>query len=39
MLVQVDRTETIRQTLNPDFVHKFEKEYLFAELQKLKFEL
>ncbi|KAG1714162.1 Copine-5 [Nymphon striatum] len=33
------RTETIDNTLNPDFVKKFGLDYFFEECQKLKFEL
>ena len=37
--VQFGRTETIQNTLNPDFVRKFVMDYFFEESQKLKFEL
>ena len=37
--VQFGRTETIQNTLNPDFVGKFVMHYFFEESQKLKFEL
>ncbi|XP_061167969.1 copine-8-like isoform X2 [Saccostrea echinata] len=33
------RTEMIKDTLNPDFVHKFVMNYYFEESQKLKFEI
>lgn len=33
------RTETIRDNLNPDFVHKFVVEYHFEEMQNLRFEI
>jgi len=39
MLVQFGRTETIQNTLNPDFVRKFVMDYFFEESQKLKFEM
>jgi len=39
MWVQFGRTETIQNTLNPDFVRKFVMDYFFEESQKLKFEL
>ena len=37
--VQFGRTETIQNTLNPQFVHKFVIDYYFEQSQKLKFEL
>jgi hypothetical protein len=36
---QFGRTEMIKDTLNPDFVHKFVMNYFFEESQKLKFEV
>ncbi|XP_062582968.1 copine-8-like, partial [Saccostrea cucullata] len=33
------RTEMIKDTLNPDFVHKFVMNYYFEESQKLKFKI
>ncbi|GAB6021481.1 Copine-8 [Chamberlinius hualienensis] len=37
--VEIDRTETIDNSLNPDFAHKFIVTFMFEELQKLKFEV
>lgn len=37
--LQFGRTEMIKDTLNPDFVHKFLMNYFFEESQKLKFEM
>ncbi|XP_048738770.2 copine-8-like isoform X2 [Ostrea edulis] len=36
---EFSRTEMIKDTLNPDFVHKFVMNYFFEESQKLKFEI
>ncbi|KAK2158060.1 hypothetical protein LSH36_178g05059 [Paralvinella palmiformis] len=37
--LEVGRTEMIKDCLNPEFVKKFNVDYFFEELQKLKFEL
>ncbi|XP_070574485.1 copine-5-like isoform X2 [Ptychodera flava] len=37
--VEVDRTEAIKDTLNPDFVKKFKIDYFHQEVQQLKFEV
>ena len=39
MWMQYGRTECIKNTLNPDFVTKFNVDYYFQESQTLKFEL
>ena len=39
LLLQHGRTEMIKDTLNPNFVHKFVMSYFFEESQKLKFEV
>ncbi|XP_071816097.1 copine-8-like isoform X1 [Apostichopus japonicus] len=36
---EYERTEQIQNTLNPDFVHKFNLTYYFEERQLLKFEI
>ncbi|XP_070558372.1 copine-8-like isoform X2 [Ptychodera flava] len=36
---EYERTEMIKNNLNPDFVHKFILNYYFEELQRLKFEV
>ncbi|XP_077983033.1 copine-8-like [Glandiceps talaboti] len=36
---EFERTEHIKDTLNPDFVRKFVIDYYFEELQKLKFDI
>ena len=33
------RAEVVKDTLNPDFVEKFNPNYVFEECQKLRFEL
>ena len=38
-VLQVGRTEMIKDSLNPDFVHKFIMDYFFEESQKLRFEM
>ena len=37
--VEVGRTETIWNNLNPDFVNSFHLDYYFEEIQPLKFEV
>lgn len=37
--MEVDRTEVINNTLNPDFAHKFVIKYMFEEHQKMRFEV
>ncbi len=36
---ELARTETIQNTLNPEFVKKIRINYYFEELQKIKFEM
>lgn len=36
---QYERTEQIKNSLNPDFVQKFNLTYYFEERQRLKFEM
>ena len=36
---EVDRTEVVWNTLDPDFVHKFTLEYVFEERQYIKFRV
>ena len=39
VFIKFDRTEEIKDNLNPDWEHKFNLDYYFEEKQYLKFEV